>query len=342
MKRALLKVAFISLFVFICSFSFGLPGVQDYIKTQSGEFVYYRDFTYIDEVYIGFLQYDELTYAARYYAPKSQKGSVIAEIVFNIEKDKDYLNLIGEKIITAPSDGNVEPLNYLHELLYEFNSRRSKLGKIDLSKTYKTTQNFAQFGGEVIFSFDFYIPLFNLSKIQDSTGKTLFEVVTIGCLTSSEDNSFFNFSGSLSLPKTTKNNKKDSTKKLNKQWTSSGENMWFLGDNAFLLNTQSQIQNFTNLKDTLEYLTKINLYNSSNTFCYLPKTKIISSENSLIIDTLQFNNDTKKWIKNTKIISYDKDNLFNSSFLSVFYNFYNKNSKYFDNIVKKLSKSSSR
>jgi hypothetical protein len=59
------SVLFILLF---CSGLFALPGIDEWMPTVSGEYVYYRDYTFTDETYIGFLQYDAGTYAVRYYS----------------------------------------------------------------------------------------------------------------------------------------------------------------------------------------------------------------------------------------------------------------------------------
>ena len=52
-----------------------LPGFSPSISDVPGEFVYYQDKTFERESYIGFLMYDEKTYAARYYAPFDPKKS---------------------------------------------------------------------------------------------------------------------------------------------------------------------------------------------------------------------------------------------------------------------------
>ena len=38
------------------------PGIQSYLKDESGQYVYYRDYTFPYEAYVGFLHYDEGTY----------------------------------------------------------------------------------------------------------------------------------------------------------------------------------------------------------------------------------------------------------------------------------------
>lgn len=338
----LAKVFKTAIFITLCFITvnlFSLPGVNDYLPTQSGQYVYYRDYTYIDETYIGFLQYDEKTFAARYFSPKTEKGVLNAEILFTIDDSKDFLNLTGEKIIDAPADGNVEPLNYLHELLYEFNSKRSKiLGENISSGFHKVATDFSLFGGETIIIYDFAVPLFNIAKIQDNSGKILFEAVCVNTLTSSEDTSFSTFSGFSDLPKKLKDTK-TKAKKLDKKWKSVGENMWLMGDDAFVFSSPMEIQGTIN--EVFDLFTRLNLHSSEKNYCYYPKTSIqrkqTDSTNILIQETMQYNVEKKTWTKDIKILQHNDGNIFNYSSVTVFYDFYCKNEKYFTNIVKKLS-----
>ncbi|NLM01014.1 MAG: hypothetical protein GX220_06120 [Treponema sp.] len=349
MKKAKFRVVIFFIILFFCGISYALPGITDYMETQSGQYVYYRDFTYIDETYIGFLQYDEATYSARYFAPKTNKGPVTAEILFTIDASKDYFELTGEKILAKPADGDVAPLNYLHELLYEFNSRRKKAGYLDLSNTQKIVQDFPHFGGEVIISYDFYIPLFNLTSIHSSEGKMLFQAVCINILTSNEDTSFSKFTGFSQPPKKAKDSKKSATK-MDKQWKMAAENMWLLGDNAFIFTSDTEIPinatmqkniesneiQFSSINAVLEYFTRTNLHTSVGSYNYLPETKISKTNNSLIVESLQFNILKNTWTVDIKIIKHKKDSIFSFSGITVFYDFFYKNKKYFTDIIAKF------
>ena len=53
----------------LCSVAFALPGVESYIPDESGEFIYYSDYSFERTSYIGFMYYNDSTYAIRYYAP---------------------------------------------------------------------------------------------------------------------------------------------------------------------------------------------------------------------------------------------------------------------------------
>ena len=56
------------------SVCFAIPGVETVFPISSGEYVFYRDFSFPTETYIGFLQYDNTTLAIRYYAKNPESG----------------------------------------------------------------------------------------------------------------------------------------------------------------------------------------------------------------------------------------------------------------------------
>ena len=62
-QKFTLKKIFLSiLLIFIlCVSVFSLPGYKENLPTESGEYVFYRDFTFAQETYLGFLYYDEGT-----------------------------------------------------------------------------------------------------------------------------------------------------------------------------------------------------------------------------------------------------------------------------------------
>ena len=44
---------------------FAVPGFESYLPDASGQYVYYRDYSFTRESYIGILTYDEATYQVR-------------------------------------------------------------------------------------------------------------------------------------------------------------------------------------------------------------------------------------------------------------------------------------
>ena len=188
----------ISLFILVFVFAglFAVPGVKPLMPDVAGQYVFYRDYTFPNEAYLGFLRYDEGTYAVRFFTCKD--GKLLKDITTYVSMDTsaDYINLTGEKIVGAAlGTEDVDILNYLHDFIYEFASRRKKLNGKDFSSTLVINDDYPQFGGSVKIEYDFYIPLFNVSSVRSSAGKTLFEVVCTGAITSSDDSSFFGFKG---------------------------------------------------------------------------------------------------------------------------------------------------
>ena len=105
MKKTILTLAF----TFIASFSaFSLPGTKQYIPDISGEYVYYRDRSFKNESIVGFLFYNESTYAARFYSPADEKNSTserdITIYVSVNPESKAGMEFTGEKIQGA---GNI-------------------------------------------------------------------------------------------------------------------------------------------------------------------------------------------------------------------------------------------
>ena len=78
MRKVLISICFV-LMISVC---FAIPGVEAVFPISSGEYVYYRDYTFPTETYIGFLQYDDGTLAIRYYAKNPESG--LGDILFNI------------------------------------------------------------------------------------------------------------------------------------------------------------------------------------------------------------------------------------------------------------------
>lgn len=171
-----------------------IPGVESKVDFP-GTFVYYRDYTYEDETYIGFLQYDAGTYALRYFSPDAKKGAKTIELYITCDTTKDTVEMTGEKIVGEITQIDVETLNYLHDLFYELAKRRKSLtSKFD--QTVRSAENYPQFGGEVLINYEPYIPLFGVRSILSNDSKDkkpLFKLAYIGIL--NEGSEFTNFSG---------------------------------------------------------------------------------------------------------------------------------------------------
>ena len=231
--------------------SFALPGFTPFVPDTAGEYVWYRDSSFTRESYIGILSYDEQTYQIRYYAPADRdtlQPETSLALLFTINPESDFFDMTGEKIITEvdPYGDDVDILNYLHDLLYEFSSRRIKLDNLAGSEIF-TTQEFDQFGGKVTMCFDSLIPLFNIKQILGANSELLFSCVTFGRILSGEDTTFDDFKGFVPAQDyhapTIKKIKGKSTKyktedgqqiTLDTNWTQEMENCWMYGDEAMI------------------------------------------------------------------------------------------------------------
>lgn len=262
MKKTFLSIIAFALVAFNAA---ALPGVKPYIKDNSGDYVYYRDRSFTRESYIGFLTYDDLTYAARYFAPATDTlPAKNIEFLFTLDSTKTYIDISGERFLTPVTQEDAEIVNYIHDLVFEFGKRRQKIGEISpraakdktvnpsvtyvdstvlLNSGFRSREEMYQFGGDVNIFYDYYVPVFNIKKIESPTG-SVFEVAAIGSLKSSDDKSFDAFapvasaSGS-SHKKHAKSKAKTydfgtSSITLDEKWTQAGEieNFFFYGDSA--------------------------------------------------------------------------------------------------------------
>jgi hypothetical protein len=261
-RKHLFEVA-VTLFAWCISSAAALPGFTPYIKDVSGEYVYYQDKTFNRESYIGFLYYNDSTYGVRYYAPEDKNTHLVeksVEILFSLDPAADHVELTGEKIITPITASDTNLVNYIHDMFYEFNSRRIKAGTVFSNDDLyiggnefalaglSVSVDFPQFGGPVAIIYDNLVPLFNIKTIVANDGKQVLQTVTTGQLHSSDDKSFSSFKG---MPEKFSDRdhrfKSDEKAKqrifrtadgqcivLDTQWMQSMDNLWLLGDNAIL------------------------------------------------------------------------------------------------------------
>ncbi|NLK46791.1 MAG: hypothetical protein GX297_09115 [Treponema sp.] len=223
------------MFVCLATFVFAVPGVEPKVDFP-GTFVYYRDYTYEDETYIGFLQYDAGTYALRYFSPQAKKGAKSIELYITCDTTKDFVEMTGERIVGEISQVDVETLNYLHDLFYELAARRKALSSA-FNESVSSKEEYAQFGGEVFINFVPYIPIFAVQSILSTDKTELFKLVYIGIL--NKGNEFSDFSGLIvpkeireqavvvkKIAKTQKEVLENFCFTLDKQWTKDGVNWW--------------------------------------------------------------------------------------------------------------------
>lgn len=249
----MLKKILLTLIILFCGTvaAFALPGFTPFVPDTAGEYVYYRDDSFARVSYIGILNYDDTSYQIRYYAPASRDFLAPEKdiaLLFSVNPESDFFDMTGEKIISdlEYTDEDIDILNYLHDLLYEFSARRIKIDELAGSEIF-SKQEFEQFGGSVTMCFDSMIPLFNLKQILGPGDEVIFSCVTFGRILNGEDKSFESFKGLVPAkeyhaPAKTKIKGKAVKYKtqdgqqitLDTNWTQEMENCWMYGEEAFV------------------------------------------------------------------------------------------------------------
>lgn len=361
MKKSIL---FLILIQFILMPLCALPGAKLFIPDMPGEYVYYEDFSFNRKSYIGFLTYDQSTFAVRYYAPATKdKPEKNVELLFTIDSSKDYIDMTGERFVTSLLPEDTDIVNYIHDLIYEFSARRKKVGEIspavkkDASLnpfvTYSSMpkymesgfihkETFDQFGGQVNVFYDYLLPIFNIKKIETEDGKPLFKAVAYGMLKSSDDRSFSEFkiiekSNSAKVHKVNAKAKKyykieygKTELTLDENWSKAGkvENIYFCGDSAM-------IQIHTSNISQADLVIKSMIRSTASSYIPLESVEISESENKIICygniydgeNNFKFVNTIMK--KNKKLAKSEIALLL----LNVSLQDYLKNKKYFEKVL---------
>ncbi len=355
------KIFFILLFTVLSFFAFAIPAVEDIIPTESGQYVFYRDYSFTTETYIGFLQYDEETFSIRYYAPNATLGSSNIELAITIDPKADYILMTGEKIVSQVTMDDNTTINYLHDLFYELSARRKKIA---FNATTASTRNnnsrqtllgkntivndeeYFQYGGSVTILYDYTIPIFNVRNITSkNTNSPLLQAVTMGQITDYTDTSFWDFKGFPSLPPK-EHEEELSTQDLESLWDSDNSIFWFIDDDALLYSydTEIDLNTFENKKYTIyDYFSRKLSLSTEQSYAYLPSQKISLQNGALVVTNVIYTAETGSFFLDTKIlkeISSDESSIdFSLTGLSAFYPFYYSNEKYFSNKIKELTES---
>lgn len=346
------------------------PGIQSYLKDESGQYVYYRDYTFPYEAYVGFLHYDEGTYGMRFYAPNqplegvsqaaaqagmAAKGGMVGvpksvEILFTVNTETKVTEMTGEKFLTTITGSDTEIVNYLHDLVYEFSARRRKLADPVVTKAVSSREDFPQFGGPVTMKYSFDIPIFNLQEIIGADGAPSFQLATVGALASSSDNSFFAFTGFPAPMQDkarnfTSTQKKPSQKiqykgqeiKLDEQWTQAAENMYLLGDVAMVAMTEFQPSEQVAAAGTaaiLDAFCRTLSLGTTGSYTDWGNRKIKRGRNELEVSLRTHIPEDNAVSQNFKFITKNKAGGYSIMTLTIFDRAYKDNRTYFDAIVK--------
>jgi len=336
--------------IIITTASFALPGFTSFIPDSAGEYVYYRDSSFTRESYIGILGYDNSTLQIRYIAPQDENTKLPKKdisILITVDPKADVWSMTGEKIISTiiPDSDDVDIVNYLHDLLYEFSARRISADIVESDKLI-LDQDYAQFGGKVALTFDARIPLFNIRSIANEKGEKVFDCVTIGTIKSSEDKTFEMFSGmNTQKPEVQKETKKaaksmickfeNRSVTLDESWEQKMENFWTLGNDSLItMSALPKVSENKTLNDL--YVQRKLLESTEGSYTDFQNCEIIytQAKDSYKLVSTSYFPESGINVCITKILTRNKDGGFDYFSISTYQTAYLKSPSYFDKIVK--------
>ncbi len=349
------KFIFTVLMILCVSSIFALPGISSVIEDTSGEYVYYLDTSMDTPSLVGFIYYNPQTYAARFYNEANEKD---ISIYITINPESETLDFTGEKIVGAKVLEDANIVNYLHDMFYEFTSRRKKIEGF-AKGSYVSEENFPQFYGNVRIKFNQCIPLFNLESIQSVDGNILFSLFTMGQLVSSDDQSFAQFKGvnGLTDEKSIKALPKDAKRKfklkkskssseytynsqkvtLDSGWAQSLDNLFFLGNAALITLTDSTFPEDISFDTQKVFLERKFSQSTNLSYALYNYRKFECTENTINLTNIYFQPETKNVTRDIKVLKRISDTTWAMFNLTVFDSVYQKHQKYFDSIVDSYS-----
>ncbi|MGL4986009.1 MAG: hypothetical protein ACRC5H_02585 [Treponemataceae bacterium] len=331
---------------------FALPGIVDFMPSESGDYVFYRDTTFHDETYVGFLLFDDTTIGLRYYSPNTTFGSKNIEILISLKPESEFVEIAAEKVTTPTTADDVEKLNYLHDMLYEFGIRRKNINGKNLAKTLRTEDDFHQFGGKVTILYDSYVPIFNIRRILAPNGNAVLDMVAMGSLEDNDDLSFAIFAGLPTFdmepdtifslpPKTTFKmvSNEAMSVKLPEYWEQKTDSVWVLENSAVLVLEIVAIDesHFVGKKFTeFDYFLKTFLSNNRSVTINIPQLRMSKTEKNLRVENISLSMENYTTTRDIKVITQLNKNTYALFVLAVTNPIFIANEKYFREIENSL------
>ena len=349
MKNLKKKISLAAVLAMITVFAHAVPGMIQYIPDASGEYVYYSDKSFTRTSIIGFLYYDDSTYALRYYAPADTKKKLIEKditLYFSVNPDANHLELTGENIVGATTADDTDIINYMHDLFYEFSARAQK-AFLDSSEKIESKQDFAQFGGNVTIVFNALVPIFNIETIKAADGTKVFNVITTGVLAGSDDKSFTAYKGTDVAPKDKSrkfqkiSNAKESLVKsgnqeikLTTQWTQPMENVWLMDDYASLVMTAISIPDGYSPALCEDMIIRSSFESTTGSYSMWKQKTLGRNKNSTAVASIYYEPETGDVKRKFTVLTKCSDGTYAYLTLTIFDGIYQKNKSYFDGILK--------
>lgn len=187
----------------------GSDAFRDFAPMASGEFAFYRDYTFTEPTWTGILSYDENTWAAQTFAPGTGRR---VTVFFTGEIQNGEFILTGQRNDSDFRQEDVPFINYLMQILpFLYNTRltaeaaggnapEQNARTADDARTsgflpprIQAAADSPLFGGKCEATFAPETPLFNVIHIKDASGKKVFEFEYGGIISKETSAGFFNF-----------------------------------------------------------------------------------------------------------------------------------------------------
>ncbi|MGP1439823.1 MAG: hypothetical protein ACTTJ3_03690 [Treponema sp.] len=310
--------------------------------TSSGDYVIYKDASWKEEAYLGFLYYNASSIGTFLYIPSY---SLRVKILFSVEDLNGELVLTGQRILDEQRNDELYILavNYLMDILPNLYKTKIKpTKKAGIIKKEEKIFNTQQFGNSCTFYYSSYIPFFYLDSISDENGKKVLILQEMGRL--KDDSDFFSFEptkiprikwSELALEKNPKKEKKTVegvTFNLDSQWKQIADNSFFMGGIAFLTISKVDEKQFSDIpKDVISSMVKVFSMSGKNSKVLHEMTELIENKKGIFIKTEHYDVLSEKIIKDIKTVIKRKNEYVVVS-LTVDAAYYKWNKSYFDNL----------
>ncbi|HNQ96910.1 MAG TPA: hypothetical protein PKH81_02355 [Treponemataceae bacterium] len=261
MKRSL-RLTF-SLALLLCGLGlvYGAERNPSFPEPLHGEWVLYRDYSWKDPTWVGFMYYDDSAWAALLVTPAT--GTRVS-ILFRTENADGTMILLGQRNLGSPTPDDTLPINYLMGLLPDLHAWRyealSSSAKKDrgahkgrsslLPPAMVSRRDIRSFGGAVSLLWKPEIAAFNLDSITASDGSPRLRLALQGRISSGSDNDFFTLepptdqavqtrpAADITLQPSKNREKRvvdGVTLSLDSSWTMIADNTFFMGNEAMLI-----------------------------------------------------------------------------------------------------------
>lgn len=322
------------------------PTTESTYGTFSGDYVIYRDYSWKEPTWIGFLYYNDETYGAFIRTGTHEKGRTLS-LLFSGKTEKRQFVLTGQKIMTPITPDDTVKVNYLMTVLPKLYERKTFPAAEKALFGEATVQgHIEEFGGAVQLGFRSFIPLFHLHTLKNTKTGTILELAEIGSIKGSGESLFYSYTPE--EPKQTKNlfflnkNAKKETVyvaniplHLDSQWKKIADNSFLCGNTAFLTITTvtipvvKDINPLSAQEQLLRFFTASSPYAKAlSSYTTITGTKEVFTVEQYIYDTK-----TKKTSKDIKQCIKNKDSSITVISLTVDSAAYNAEKVYFDSIA---------